>query len=73
METMEVKIEEDTKEVLEEDMDLEEDKDMVVLEGDHMFYLILVKWAMSHDFVPNHMLTLSTLTVLSMSLSHICW
>jgi hypothetical protein len=43
-------------------MDEEEDEDMVVVEEDHLFVLIVEKWAMCHDFVPNHMLSMGTIT-----------
>jgi hypothetical protein len=56
-------------------MDEEEDEDMVVVEEDHLFVLIVVKWATCHDFVLNHTLSVGTVTVQSMSqkISQICW
>jgi hypothetical protein len=67
-------IEEDIKEVREEDMDEEEEEDMVVVEEDHLFSLIVEKWATCHDSVPN-MHSVGTVTVQSMSqkISQICW
>jgi hypothetical protein len=52
--TMEAQIEVDTKEVQEEDMDEEDDEYMVEVEEDHPLVLIVDKWVMFHDFVPNH-------------------
>jgi len=62
--TREAWIKEDTKEVQEEDMD----DDMVVMEEDLLFYLIVVKWATFHDFVLSHALSMGTVTIPSMSL-----
>jgi hypothetical protein len=43
VETIEAWIEEDTKEVQEEDMDEEEDEDMAGVDEYHLFSLIMVK------------------------------
>jgi hypothetical protein len=68
-------IEENTKEVQEEDMDEEEDEDIVVVEEHYLFSLIVEKWATSHDFVPNHAHFVGTSKIqrISQKIVRICW
>jgi hypothetical protein len=44
-------------------MDEDKEEDMVVVEEDHLFYLIVAKWATCCNFVPNHTLSVGTTIV----------